>query len=166
MGYTHYWTPKEAAPEKWNEFVAACKKLNKSLPQTSETAGGFHKDDMIVIRGWDGTGRPLFNKNVISFNGDSGRDLDHETFHIEAKRNNWSFCKTARKPYDLLVCACLIAAHEILDFEVKSDGGLEDWQPAIDFYLDTFYDFNGEETDKDIMEAILPEFLIKEMIGE
>ena len=47
---------------------------------------------------------------------------------------DFNFCKTARKPYDLLVCACLIAAKKELNYEVHSDGKKEDWQPAIDFY--------------------------------
>jgi hypothetical protein len=51
--------------------------------------------------------------------------------------NNWNFCKTARKPYDLLVCCALISlANNYPEkvFSFSSDGHFQDWQPAIDFY--------------------------------
>ena len=160
MGYTHYWTPKVATADKFKEFAATCKKLHKALPDTSETAGGYASDDKIKIRGWDGTGKPTFKDDGISFNGDG--DNGHETFSIDPKKDDWNFCKTARKPYDLLVVACLIAAHEILGYEVSSDGSFEDWKPAIEFYMDTFY---AESPDKDGMKLILPEFLFEDEGG-
>ena len=89
----------------------------------------------------------------------------HETLYISIDEFDWSFCKTARKPYDLLVCACLIATHEILGYDVSSDGDLEDWKPAINFYFKTVYDFSdtySEEFEK-IVETVLPKFLIEEM---
>jgi hypothetical protein len=162
MGYTHYWTPKATDDKTWKEYVAACKKLYKELPLRSETAGGYHADDTIMICGWDGTGKPEFKLSGISFNGDQDRGFDHETFSIEKEKTDWNFCKTARKPYDLLVCACLIAAKEILGYEVSSDGDFEDWQPAIAFYMDTFY---AEAPDREGMKAILPKFLFDEEDG-
>lgn len=162
MGYTHYWTLKKADNKTWKEFVAACKELHKALPETSETAGGYYADGKIVICGWDGTGKPEFKLSGISFNGDEETGNNHETFLIEKENTDWNFCKTARKPYDLLVCACLIAAKEILGYEVRSDGDFEDWKPAIAFYMDTFY---AEAPDRDGMKTILPEFLFDKEDG-
>ena len=66
----------------------------------------------------------------------------HETFHIKRKeeirdyqktegaKEAFNFCKTARKPYDKYIVACLIIAKSIFgkDIKISSDGELEDWQ--------------------------------------
>jgi hypothetical protein len=48
------------------------------------------------------------------------------------------FCKTSRKPYDLLVCFALLTFAEILPeaFEFSSDGDMEDaeWQQGVEYY--------------------------------
>jgi hypothetical protein len=48
----------------------------------------------------------------------------------------FEFCKTARKPYDIMVCCVLLAAKHHLKarVSVSSDGDLDEWQPAIDLY--------------------------------
>jgi len=136
MGYTHYWTPKKSSEKKFKEFSETCNRMYKNLPETSETAGGYCADEKIEIG--DGAGhlshesQPEFSTKAVIFNGVG--ENSHETFYIVKDENEWNFCKTARKPYDLLVCACLIAAADILGFTLTSDGGLEDWQPAISFY--------------------------------
>lgn len=42
----------------------------------------------------------------------------------------FGFCKTAQKPYDKYVVACLIIAKSIFgkDVTISSDGDLEEWQ--------------------------------------
>jgi hypothetical protein len=68
---------------------------------------------------------------------ESLNDLGHETFVIERKARPqeghrkdedtlFSFCKTARKPYDLMVQACLILYKH-------SDGEMDDWTEAFKF---------------------------------
>lgn len=54
----------------------------------------------------------------IFFNG------DYETFYVQRTAGlDFGFCKTARKPYDRYVVACLlILADEIEDFNWSSDG--------------------------------------------
>jgi hypothetical protein len=94
-----------------------------------------------IIRGFDGTGAPEFTKERISFNGDGGNGFDHETFYIAAKREleswqgpdrlGWAFCKTAHKPYDIVVTACLTLLNADYGFEVSSDGDMEDWEPGV-----------------------------------
>jgi hypothetical protein len=151
MGYTHYWTPKNSTKEQFKKFSNTCKELHKNLPDTTDTAGGYHSDDEVKICGGDGKGKPKFTSKEVCFNGDGKNDLDHETFYIALDYFDWTFCKTARKPYDLLVCACLLAARDILKFDVSSDGDFEDWKPAIDFYVDTIY------TEKPDLTDIVPE---------
>ena len=95
---------------------------------------------------------------VVWFNGNADENLDHETLAIRKGDTKWSFCNTARKPYDLFVCAVLLAARDYLGFEVSSDGDLEDWMPAIKFYISTIY----AEPPVGI-ENIVPEGFMEEM---
>jgi len=134
MGYTHYWIPKKTSAKKFLEFSNICSKLYRGLPKTTDTAGGYFADDKLEIG--DGAGRenskPEFSKDLVCFNGVG--ELMHETFAVGLNELSGEFCKTARKPYDLLVCVCLLAAVDILGYEISSDGELVDWKPAIDYY--------------------------------
>lgn len=129
------------------------KKAMANLPAHSTTAGGYCSEYPIVIKGGMGEGEPEINENRVWFNGDRSQDLDHETFVIKLfttdtfqsfaeieEKGTFGFCKTAGKPYDFLVCVSLIVFKHHLgaDFKVSSDGGLSDWQPAIDFYEKLF----------------------------
>ena len=81
---------------------------------------------------------PLVTNQEVRFNG-KGED-GHETFHFqretriadyqEDKKSAFSFCKTAQKPYDKYVVACLIIAKIIFEKNIKisSDGEIKDWQ--------------------------------------
>lgn len=169
--YTHYWTPKKVNQETWNKFLEVAKELKSNLPKYSESAGGYFGEEsnhkrVIKIRGGMGTGKPAFNKKEVWFNGDEQRGLNHETFLITPDKDEWNFCKTARKPYDLLVCAVLIAAHEYLGYKVSSDGDLEDWMPAIEYYSTVEYGRPKAIMNfgNDLRQYILPEFLYKETV--
>lgn len=133
MGYTHYWyRPKSFAPKDFDLFQADCARLIKKINKSG-----------MAIRGPDGEGAPVFTQNMIAFNG-SG-DNGHETFVVtmdftiqyEGQKASdtsglwFECCKTARKPYDLAVMACLIAlASYFPEVKVSSDGGNVDWEPA------------------------------------
>lgn len=109
----------------------------------------------IVICDGSGKGNPIISQTNIWLNGDGSKELDHETFafdlfdigrfnKIENLENDeiWSFCKTAHKPYDLVVCASLMAIKHHLksDFKISSDGSIEygEWKEAIEFYENLF----------------------------
>ncbi|KAH8742664.1 hypothetical protein F5883DRAFT_363290, partial [Diaporthe sp. PMI_573] len=57
--------------------------------------------------------------------GDSG----HETFSIS---RGDGLCKTGRKPYDLVVCAILLRAYQLVPdaIRISSEGDPEDWNEA------------------------------------
>ena len=167
MGYTHYWTPKVATPERWKSFKEVCKQLHEELPQYTETAGGYSKDDDLEIFGGMGTGKPKFSMKEIWFNGDERKGLDHETFLLAPDKLDWNFCKTARKPYDLLVVACLLAAYDYLGYEVSSDGGYDDWKEGLHYYLDTIYDINTLDQDakNEIANRVTPNFIKEDYNG-
>jgi len=87
-------------------------------------------------------------KEYTYWEDEPSHGLDHETFVIQRKypKDNrsyttpneyFAFCKTARKPYDLMVCAVLILykLHFQDRVSVCSDGDFEDWAPALNFVL-------------------------------
>jgi len=111
VGYTHYWTFKRSAlsPEELGiRYQRAVEEIRHLLKRLTRD---------IVISGADGTGHPILNNEKVCFNGDTFQDLDHETFFVPliketdgfSRDSDWDFCKTSRKPYDLLVCVSLIA---------------------------------------------------------
>ena len=136
MGYTHSWRYGEAFPSK-EEYINVLMDIEiamRDMPSKSRTAGGNY-DDPIVLRGGLGEGEPVFSMDEIWFNGDVKTGLDHETFHFQFGKKSSDFCKTARKPYDFMVCIVLLSlANRMTGFTYSTDGDLEDWQPAIDFY--------------------------------
>ena len=117
--------------------VEDCKTIDKVLKEKSNINVQFELDDdkpaqsdMTVVRfnGIDHQGHETFNLPRV-FNP---RSYDNK----DDKGRHFSFCKTAEKPYDLLVCCCLIIFSKYFpkdsDFGVSSDGEREDWQPAAD----------------------------------
>lgn len=148
MGYTHYWTQKRNfTVAQWQDI---CGDIRAILDYSQNLAGIPLADGM----GEGGT-KPEISDDLISFNGLG--DDSHETFQIARKRMleswqtkdrlGWAFCKTAHKPYDDVVTACLAylatvtrkenpATHEpILGTEalsVSSDGFGSDWLNGLD----------------------------------
>jgi len=106
MGYTHYWR-KPAGITGWNEALPIIKDiLNR------------HKD--IIQKESDEEGDPICDDKLIRFNGIS--DEGHETFWFTNEAENFAFCKTARRPYDVVVCECLLVLKHFTGVNVSSDG--------------------------------------------
>lgn len=124
MGYTHYFSALRS-----DKFLAEF--AQKAIELTN-----------VKICGGDGTGEPTVTENSIVLNGDATMGLDHETFAVEGD-SNFQFCKTARKPYDEVVTAILLAAMK-LGCEgaehIGSDGGITDWieSGGVDLYVQTY----------------------------
>lgn len=108
MGYTHYWTQlRDLSKEEWTTICADIGEILKYAQHDGGVALG------------DGAGDPGTSPEItntkIWFNGIG--DDSHETMAIDRKRVledwqskdqlGWAFCKTARKPYDPVVVACL-----------------------------------------------------------
>lgn len=137
MGYTHYWTYK---PENAEDSYS----LKRGFARAAERIVGYlnflRENRGIVVAGPLGDGEPIINDISIRFNGDGGTGLDHETFSLDffEAGGGFAFCKTARKPYDTLVCLSLIALFEEIGdrsvFGYSSDGDDEDWAEARDVY--------------------------------
>lgn len=137
MGYTHYY--------KLNRQDITEKGLADGFKlATNEIKFLLHKlpADIKICDGL-GENEPIINEKEIWFNGDASQGLDHETFSLcvdidpsDYQYNSRMFTKTARKPYDLLVCCALISLRKYLPnaFWFTSDGDREDWQDAISYY--------------------------------
>ena len=115
MGYTHYWVLVDG-------FYPAA--LEAAVKDMSEIV---YRSELPVAgpNGQPGTD-PEIGQTRIALNGIG--DESNETFLIDADRPGWDFCKTARKPYDSVVAACLLAAkHHLPDhFQLSSDGSWDD----------------------------------------
>ena len=149
MGYTHYWafkptgkTPEQTA-EQFKIVLDESKKILEAHPG--------------LVFGWDDEkegffGEPILTPVEIEINGHEENDLCHETFFFKPDKHfDFAFCKTARKPYDLVVCLILISLAKNLDgFTFSSDGDMKDeWQPIFDEYQRLF---DNSLTDEQIQE--------------
>lgn len=111
MGYTHYFQQNEAvSDEAWNKIQNDVKIIiNHQLKAGVEL---------------ESSNKEMVNENYININGVG--DNAHETFHITKKKmEDFNFCKTARKPYDLTVTSILLVIDEHAKdcFRIGSDGG-------------------------------------------
>ena len=163
MGFTQYWTYKpnaikdtEELRKKFLQAVCWIDKAHKMIKKDKfihkGQAGGFCDDIPCIIRGGLGGGRPMINESQVWFNGDEKTGMDHETFGIRwydnSNPNGFGFCKTSRKPYDLLVCVSLLAFKHAFDdtrvFNFSSDGDNAEWQTAKDVFTSITGSFVGE----------------------
>lgn len=107
MGYTHYW---ENFQPLSNEGVEAIESLLKD-----------HTN--LVQREMNENGPAVVTSDEILFNG-IGADA-YETFHVAG--SGWDYCKTYRRPYDVVVVAVLTLLEYFIEgFTWSSDGDHED----------------------------------------
>jgi len=120
MGYTHYFTTSGRSLTK-DQADGIVQNINKVFKQ--------HKK--IIQREFDDPSPPSIGTS-LNLNGKmyigiwfNGKDENgHETFALNTGVVELGYCKTARKPYDIVVCKILfILKHYLGDnIEVKSDG--------------------------------------------
>lgn len=121
MGYTHYWSKKSDVDEK--QYAAALKDIAKIVTTQKIAKLGNGLGDQ---------GTKPKTTGGIEFNG---IDSDsHETFSLPAKASqisDFEFCKTAEKPYDIVVVAVLARLSEVAGIHVSSDGNADDWTAGV-----------------------------------
>lgn len=128
MGYTHYWSLKSTmSAEQFSEIAADL----KTIVHFAQNERGMQLADAMGEAGKS----PEFFPSYIGFNG-VGQD-SHESFVI--RFNDFGgdygsdFCKTARKPYDLAVTACLCYLTTATEFyTASSDGSGLDWLAGLE----------------------------------
>jgi len=126
MGYTHYFTfldchGNTATVER--AYQNAIKDCNKIIAAYYNK----NKGTELSLSGYSAHSN---NYGGINLNGKG--ELGHEAFNLREhfKQNlGFNFCKTARKPYDIVVTACLVVLkYHLANFiEVSSDGQNIDW---------------------------------------
>ena len=139
MGYTHYWSftqPKSIKgkhieiEQKYQLAVRQCQRLikmhNKSLKDIDPKHPGRLSGYSVHTKVNDYLG--------LEFNGT--KDNGHETFSLRDhwnKNEAFNFCKTASKPYDVAVVACLIVLKHYMGelVDVSSDGDASDWDAGL-----------------------------------
>ena len=137
--YMHrYKQTKAATVKQWTNIKADVELLLANIPPTSESAGSTFAHLSLLLA--DGTGKPGTVPKVtteeIALNGVEGKhDLSHESLWLTRTKNiepEAHYCRTARKPYDLVVCAVLLVLqhHAPGVWTITTDGTLEDWDPA------------------------------------
>ena len=144
MGYTHYWYLN-----KQSEEVKEVNGINGSqFGRATIDIGKIIDASRVLLAGWDGNGEPEVNVDKVSFNGIG--DDGHETFVFqrfgtqkdrqsplspEDAYKDFAFCKTAQKPYDIIVVACLAVADQVIGdgIEVSTDGDVDDWDKGVAF---------------------------------
>lgn len=132
-GYTHYYTWKQkpddaslkACIADMNRLIEARKSILVS-PDLPESTPGSLK----------------LSETNIDFNG-IGKNA-HEPFvfpYVLPDHDSFNFCKTAWKPYDEVVTACLIVARDHFPpsvLEISSDGSWADWSRGAILYSSVF----------------------------
>jgi len=134
MGYTHYFTFKAASrsqataiENKYQRAIEDCQRVIKRYYAENGGLSGYSAHTKIGQYGG------------INVNGKG--DDGHETFVLREHFNEnlanegFNFCKTAQKPYDLVVVACLaILKHRLGDcVRVSSDGSAKDWTDGVNY---------------------------------
>lgn len=147
MGYTHYWTYNPKAIKDTEELRRKFRVAVQTIDQAHKL---IKKRKYCTIRGGLGKGSPMMNESQVWFNGDEKTGMDHETFEIKWYPEGGivrDFCKTNRKPYDILVCVSLLAFKRAFDdsdvFTFSSDGDESDWEEAKNLFTDITYSFVG-----------------------
>ncbi len=119
MGYTHYWRLAEVSQHstRWKAAVQQMAAVIAASP--------------VPLAGGDGSGTPDVDEASVCFNGVNPDD--YETFAFEIS-SGFHFCKTANRPYDIVVTACLAIAKDVFgnEIQVTSDGDPRDWVAGVD----------------------------------
>ena len=144
MGYTHYWKLNldyEINSEKWKEIVDDFNKIldvEINIADNNIYAGTGGMTSLRKILEPYSNQKLEITDEEIRFNGREEGDRGHETFSLQRKSDKrledyasrlnrkyiFDFCKTARKPYDIVVCCLLIILKHRLGnmIEIGSDG--------------------------------------------
>ena len=162
MDYGHYVAhAKDIDSRQWREIKAAVVELMRNLPDHSESAGGYHRDQPLAeaLVGFDKSllGFSIPEKVVhhdatlgdaIIFNGLQttfhGINLEGDEFCLEPDDPDNALVtqfNTHRKPYDLVVCAVLIVTDYLAPGckAIDSKGGVDEWWPALEWVRQTLF---------------------------
>jgi len=155
MGYTNYWYYQPTGTTKEEQSFARASQRIQAYKNFLEGSG-------VIISGPLGEEEAIITPQEVRFNGHKATGNSHETFSVELGKQDhdegFNFCKTARKPYDTLVCLALIAFRDELGEEIfhyASDGDDSDWSKAYEIY-EIFHDLPAPRLAQESAETIKP----------
>lgn len=141
MGYTHYFPQRrDFTPNEWMDVRTAAKRII----DTAKAEG------VVVCFEYDAADKPpVTDAKLIRFNGVG--DDGHETFivyrrvsdmgatwevyanELKTRGEIFNFCKTAAKPYDVVVTAILAAIDLMAPgaLGIESDGEAANWEEGV-----------------------------------
>ena len=121
MGYTHYFTRQRPDREDSRRFEMFARGA-RTIIDYATTYDNIKIGDLEI------------SDEIVTFNG-VGAD-SHETFYWALDASGFNFCKTARKPYDAVVTACLIHLKDVYGdlVDIGSDGSWSEWQDGARLY--------------------------------
>ncbi|MCC6574402.1 MAG: hypothetical protein IT462_11485 [Planctomycetes bacterium] len=141
MGYEHHWAvPAVVDRERWVLFTADVRRLYESLPERIAEHDACYPGEILDIANSSGEPGVDITDDQICFNGYS---RPHELFVLNRVHGGTlnkfgeggGWCKTARKPYDLFVCATLLAlVHHFPEACVASCGSASEWRCAVELF--------------------------------
>lgn len=132
MGHTHYLalTPTEKSEKQFQLVLKDCKKI-------------MEHNKHIEIRGSDGEGEPIFNDTEICINGNQAMGEWCEDFEFNPIGQFSPYCKTNMEAYDFIVMCILISIMvHMTGINFESDGDIEDFETAIEYYDKHVGNFN------------------------
>lgn len=137
MGYTHYWTfqkPKRGqASQNEKNYQLAIRQCQRMIRALNAELKREDEKNPSRLSGYS-VHTKVTQYGGLFFNGTA--ELGHEPFVLRehfSQNESFNFCKTAQKPYDLAVTACLIVLKHYLGetIDVSSDGQGEDWTDGL-----------------------------------
>jgi hypothetical protein len=129
VGYTHYYSRVDISKDDALRFEMFSAGARRIIEYAVENEGIQIADGM-----GDLLGKWVCDNQTVRFNG---YDADsHETFEWSINSSGFDFTKTARKPYDAVVTACLIHLKDIYGelVSIGSDGSWSEWQDGARLY--------------------------------
>mgnify|MGYP003656089136 FL=1 len=119
MGYTNFWYQKESFTNgEWDVLKEVANKLIEPFRNDLDIV----EDDENVIN-LNGVGEN--SHETFYFTKSKRNILEYETEETFNKKGSFNFCKTNRKPYDLIVWNILLKAYEIapIKLSISNDDG-------------------------------------------
>ena len=129
MGYTHYYTKTGTSIDDALRFEMFLKGA-RTIIEYATTQDGIKLADAMG----DHLGQWECTNESVRFNGYGSES--HETFSWSIDSSGFGFTKTARKPYDAVVTACLIHLKNVYGdlVSIGSDGSWSEWQDGARLY--------------------------------
>jgi hypothetical protein len=129
MGYTDYWEFNKVKGLKAKDIETLYQKAIKDCARIIK-----HSSTKIRLSGYTSHTK-VGEYGGIDFNGVG--DYSHENFYLREHFNQneaFNFCKTAQKPYDIVVVACLatLKYHLKESITVSSDGRSTEWNNGVE----------------------------------